>query len=150
MKNPLRAQWQDSRKKIYPLHQLTPMDPHADNRHLIRDVPSIEAHGLWYPILIYCVDLHWWNTKYQIWRPKTLLSQDPVINSDGSIWAVKMGSNRLRAAAELGYDSIEGIMCKNSDECVKLGRWYAQCDPLNKTDTPEYLGIFDYTDQLNK
>lgn len=61
-----------------------------------------------------------------------------------------MGSNRYQCARDLGYDAVDVIICENSDECVKLGKWYAQCDPLNNIDAVEYLGVFDYANHIRE
>lgn len=139
----LHSHWRDSRIVSYPLHCLTPADPHADRRYLMRDLPRIVESGLWYPLLIYRADPNWWHRTGQ-GKAASLLPWDPVINSDGFIWAVKMGSNRYQCALELGYDAIDGIMCENSSQAVKLGRWYAQCDPLNNSQALPYMDLFDY------
>lgn len=140
----LPATWEDPRKEPYLLNKLTPMDIHADDRYLTRDLPRIKEHGLWYPILVYRIDPNWWHGPYSKWRPKHLFHPDPVVNEDGYIWGVKMGSNRYQCATHMNYDSIDAIMCEDADECVKIGRWFAQCDPLHNPNAPPYMGLFDY------
>lgn len=139
----LHSQWRDSRIVSYPLENLTPADPHADCRYLTRDLPRIQQSGLWYPLLLYQADPTWWYSTKQGQAP-TLLPWQPVINSDGCIWAVKMGSNRYQCAVFLGYDAIDCIMCSDANQAVKLGRWYAQCDPLNNPNALPYQDLFDY------
>lgn len=143
MKKHLSAIWQDSRIQAYPLDQLTPMDLHSDDRYLTRDLPRIQSQGLWYPLLIYQVDPTWWYGAYTRHRSTSCKHADPIIN-DGWIWAVKMGSNRYQSARDLGYTSIDCIMCEDANEAVKLGKWYAQCDPLNNPNFLPYMGLFDY------
>jgi hypothetical protein len=36
------------------------------------------------------------------------------------------------------------IICKDANECVKIGKWFAQCDPLNNKNSLPYLGLYDY------
>lgn len=140
----LHSIWRDTRIIAAQLSVLTPMDLHNDNRYLTRDLPAIRKHGLWYPLLVYTTTLDWWNNKFSKHRSAQCFYIDPMVNSDGYIWAVKMGSNRYQSARDLGYTAIDIIMCDNADECVKLGKWFAQCDPLNNINSLPYLGLFDY------
>lgn len=120
------------------------MDLHRDNRYLIRDLPRIKNVGLWYPLLVYRTTTDWWNNKFAKHRSVDCFYLDPVVNSDGCIWAIKMGSNRYQSARDLGYSAIDVIFCDDADECVKLGKWFAQCDPLNNINSLPYLGLYDY------
>lgn len=142
----LKAIWKDTRIEPFLLEKLTPMDTHNDFRWKTRDLPSISLNGLWYPILLYKVTPEWWNLKYLKWRPKTYYDIIPKVNDDGMIWAIKMGSNRYFCAKHLQYDSIDSIMFDNSDDCVKLGVWYRECDPLNNKNHPPFQGKFSYHD----
>lgn len=140
----LYCKWKDTRISIISLEQLTPMDLHNDDRYLTRDLPSIQKHGLWYPILVYRADPRWWNEKWVRHRSAQCRYVDPCINDDGFIWAIKMGSNRYQSALYLGYDAMSVIMCNDANECVKIGKWFAQCDPLNNTNSLPYMGLYDY------
>jgi hypothetical protein len=140
----LSSKYRDIRIKPYELAKLTPMDIHSDERWQTRDLPRIQADGLWYPIMLYKVTPEWWNGPFARWRPKSNRFVDPVTNKDGMIWAVKMGSNRYQCAVHLGYDTIDAIMFDNSDDCAKLAAWYRDCDPLNNSNAPTYTGAFGY------
>mgnify|MGYP002636391845 CR=1 FL=1 len=141
----LKCQWQDPRIDKFELSKLTPMDGHDDGRWEWRDLPRIREQGLWYPILLYKVTPEWWHTKYIKWRPKIQTPyEDPIVNEDGMIWAVKMGSNRYLCARYLGYQFIDCIMFEDSNDCVKLGVWLRECDPLNNKDAEPYQGKFSY------
>ena len=140
----LHSRWQDPRIITVELNQLTPMDLHLDDRYLARDLPRIQQNGLWYPLLVYRADPAWWNNIWIKHRSAQCRYVDPVIASDGTIWAVKMGSNRYQTAVHLGYDAVDVIVCNNVDECVKIGKWFAQCDPLNNKDSLPYMGLYDY------
>lgn len=142
----LKSIWRDPRIERFALANLTPMDTHSDLRWKTRDLPNISLNGLWYPILIYKVTPDWWNQKYLKWRPKTYYDIKPIVNNDGMIWAIKMGSNRYFCAKHLCYKFIDGIMFDNSDDCVKLGVWFRECDPLNNQDHIPYQGTFSYHD----
>lgn len=142
----LKAKYRDKRIRRYKLSTLTPMGLNRDERWRTRDLPSIVEHGLWYPIMIYCVTPKWWNNSFSKWRSDECIYQDPVVNKDGLIWAIKMGSNRYQCAKHLGYTSIDGIMFYNSDECVKLAAWFRDCDPLNNKNPRPYQGLFSYDD----
>jgi hypothetical protein len=120
------------------------MDLHKDERWKTRDLPKIKEHGLWYPIMLYKISPYWWHNTYSRWRPKACEHARPVINEDGMIWAIKMGSNRYQCAVYLGYDTIDAIMFNNSDDCVKLAVWHRECDPLNNKDAPVYSGAYGY------
>jgi len=139
----LHSQWQDQRIQSTELNKLTPMGLHSDNRYLDRDLPKIQKNGLWYPLLVYLVDPQWWHTVFVHHRPKHCEYNDPV-DVDGSIWAIKMGNNRYQCAQYLGYDAVDVIICKDANECVKIGKWFAQCDPLNNKNSLPYLGLYDY------
>lgn len=140
----LISQYRDPRIKQYELKKLTPMDLHSDNRWQIRDLPSVITNGLWYPIALYKVTPEWWNGPFTKWRPKVNNYIDPVVNEDGLIWAVKMGSNRYQCAVHLGYDTIDAIMFDHPDDCVKLTVWFRECDPLNNKNAPAYTGAYGY------
>ena len=140
----LHCKWKDNRTISVKLNKLTPMDLHLDNRYLTRDLPRIKNDGLWYPLLVYCADPNWWNKIWVKHRSVQCRYVAPCITEDGSIWAIKMGSNRYQSAVQLGYDVIDIILCKDANECVKLGKWFAQCDPLNNTSSLPYMGLYDY------
>lgn len=142
----LKSIWRDPRIEKFSLDTLTPMDTHGDHRWKTRDLPSISLNGLWYPILLYKVTPEWWYQKYLKWRPKTYYDITPKVNQDGMIWAIKMGSNRYFCAKHLCYKAIDGIMFDNSDDCVKMGAWFRECDPLNKENHIVYQGKFSYHD----
>jgi len=127
----LHCAWQDPSVETFELRKLTPMDLHKDERWKSRDLPRITRDGLWYPILVYKITLDWWENKFTKWRSLDCWYMDPIVNEDNMIWAIKVGSNRYQVAEHLGYDSIEGIMCDNSDEAAKLGIWMRDADPLN-------------------
>ena len=140
----LHSIWRDNRIVVVELSRLTPMDLHLDNRYLARDLPRIQQQGLWYPLLVYRADTLWWNTVWIKHRSAQCRYVDPTINDDGTIWAVKMGSNRYQSAVHLGYNAIDVIICSDANECVKIGKWFAQCDPLNNKQSLPYLGLYDY------
>lgn len=140
----LASKWRDPRIQAYDLQKLNPMCLHEDRRYLTRDVPRIERDGLWYPILLYKVTPQWWTEKFAPWPYSGCNLLPPVINQDGMIWAVKMGSNRWEAAVHLGYETIDAIMFDHSDDCVKLGVWFRDCDPLHNANCPPYTGAWEY------
>ena len=140
----LQSKWRDPRIQPFLLSKLTPMDLHKDERWLTRDLPRIERDGLWYPIMLYRVTEEWWNGGFKNWRPKSSHYVDPIVNEDGLVWAIKMGSNRYQCAKHLGYESIDAIMFDHSDDCVKLAAWHRDCDPLNNVNAQPYQGLFQY------
>jgi hypothetical protein len=140
----LQSQWRDPRIQPYTLSKLTPMDLHTDQRWKTRDLPRIEQDGLWYPIMLYKISPYWWHNMYCRWKPKEYEHTRPIINEDGMIWAVKMGSNRYQCAVYLGYNTIDAIMFNNSDDCVKLAVWHRECDPLNNKNASPYTGAYGY------
>jgi len=139
----LNSKWKDSRIIAVSLDKLTPMDLHLDDRYLTRDLPRISTDGLWYPLLVYYADPNWWNNTWSKHRSVSCRYVDPKIE-DGKILAVKMGSNRYQCAVHLGYDFIDVLVCKDANECVKIGKWFAQCDPLNNKSSLPYMGLYDY------
>ena len=140
----LESKYRDPRIEAFELSKLTPMDLHNDARWQTRDLPSILSNGLYYPLMLYKVDPAWWHGPFTRWRPKDQEYVDPIVNEDGMIWAIKMGSNRYQCAAYLGYTSIDAIMFNNSNDCVKLAVWFRECDPLNNSNAPTYTGAFGY------
>jgi hypothetical protein len=140
----LSSKWRDPRIKPYKLSLLTPMDLHNDDRWITRDLPSIQANGLYYPILLYKETLEWWNTKYKGWYSGLKRHATPIINDDELIHLVKMGSNRYQCAVHLGYDSIDAIMFNTQEDCIKLGAWFRDCDPLNNKNALPYSGLYGY------
>lgn len=140
----LHCKWSDDRIISVELNKLTPMDLHRDNRYLTRDLPRIKKDGLWYPLLVYRADPDWWNNTWVNHRSVQCTYIDPRIANDGFIWAIKMGSNRYQTAMHLGYNAIDIILCDDANECVKLGKWFAQCNPLNNINSLPYMGLYDY------
>ena len=140
----LSSKYRDTRINPYELDKLTPMDLHSDERWQTRDLPSIQTNGLWYPLMLYKITPEWWNGAFTKWRNKHNRYADPIINEDGMIWAIKVGSNRYQCAVYLGYKTIDAIMFDNSDDCAKLGIWFRDCDPLNNSNAPAYTGAFGY------
>lgn len=140
----LSSQWRDPRISPYDLSKLTPMDLHKDERWQTRDLPLIQEKGLWYPIMLYKVSPYMWHNRYSHWWPNGCYKAAPIINDDGMIWAVKMGSNRYQCAVHLGYETIDAIMFDHSDDCVKLAVWHRECDPLNNKNAPAYTGAYGY------
>ena len=144
MTSHLQSIYRDPRIRPVKLANLTPMDMHADDRWKTRDLPSIQANGLWYPIIIFRVIPTWWVKSYMRWRPKSNKYIDPIINEDGMIWAVKMGSNRYQCAIHLGYEIIDAIIFDDQKDCLRLGAWFRDCDPLNNKNASPYTGAFGY------
>lgn len=140
----LSSQWRDPRIIPARLDDLTPMDLHLDDRYLTRDLPRVRDSGLWYPLMVYRPDPVWWENVWKKTRGDTIHHNEATLHPDGSIWAIKMGCNRWQAAKDLHYTSIDVILCESSDEAVRLGRWYAQCDPLHNPNGLPYQGLFDY------
>lgn len=140
----LSAKWQDPRIQSFKLSLLTPMDIHNDDRWITRDLPSIQLNGLYYPIILYKETLEWWDTKYKRWYSGLKRHATPVINDDGLIHLVKMGNNRYQCAVYLGYETIDAIMFNTQEDCLKLGAWFRDCDPLNNKNAPLYSGAYGY------
>jgi len=119
---------------VIELENLSPMSWHDDQRWFWRDLPKIQDHGLWYPLLYYKVTLEWWNNKFASWKG-AYESWDkinpPVVNEDDKIWALKMGTNRLTALKFLGYNTCDAICFENSDDLIKTGVYFREEDPLH-------------------
>ena len=142
----LKSIWTDPRIISVDLNKLTPSTVHGDDRHQTKILPTLLTQGLFYPLLCTKFTLSDWNTRVVNGTNKLSASRlpEPVINSDGLIWVVKMGCNRYRAAAELGYSQIDCMFFNNTDDCVKWARWFEQCDPLHHTNCEPYAGKFNY------
>lgn len=134
----------DERAKPTRLDSLTPMDLHNDERWMTRDLPRIRSQGLHYPLLVYPVTVDYWYNRYTKLHSGQLRHAEPRINPDGMIHAVKVGSNRYQCACYLGYETIDAIMFDNQIDCIKLGIWLRDCDPLNNKNAPPYQGLFSY------
>jgi hypothetical protein len=140
----LSSIYQDDRITIFRLDTLTPMDLHNDDRWVTRDLPSIQNNGMYYPILLYKITLEWWENRYKKLYSSLNRHATPIINNDGLIHAVKVGSNRYQCATHLGYETIDAIMLDNQEDCIKLGVWFRDCDPLNNKNAPAYTGAYEY------
>ena len=116
------------------LSKLSPMSHHLDNRWYWRDLPKVIDEGMWYPILYYKVTPEWWNGGFKSWFGANKAwphINPPVINEDGMIWALKMGTNRLQALKFMGYDSVDSVCFSNSDQLVAAGIQFRDEDPLH-------------------
>ncbi len=140
----LPCKFRDPRIQSFRLSLLTPMDLHNDDRWFTRDLPSIEKNGLYYPILLYRETLDWWNTRYKQLYKGLKRHAIPVVNADGMLHLVKMGSNRYQCAVYLGYETIDAIMFNSQNDCIKLGAWFRDCDPLNNKNASPYTGAYGY------
>lgn len=116
------------------LHKLSPMTWKDDNRWYWRDLPRIMDDGLWYPLLYFKVTAQWWNggfasvkSAYPSWEK----INPPVINEDGMIWALKMGTNRLQALKFMGYESVDCVCFSDSDKLIAAGLRFREEDPLH-------------------
>jgi len=142
----LQSLWRDERITILDLDCLTPSTVHGDLRHRTKVMPTLKSQGLHYPLL--CTKFT--PNEYQIRVVQGTNKQSASrllparINSDGLIWVVKMGCNRYQAALELGYTQIDCIFFDNTDDCVKMARWFEQCNPLFNTSCEPYQGKFNY------
>jgi len=127
--------WQDHPSiHSVDLDLLSPMSYHLDDRWRTRDLPRFKNDGLWYPLLYYKVTLDWWTKKFASWfgaNPGWPYINPPRVNSDGFIWALKLGCNRYRVLKYLGYTSTDCICFDNSDDLVKLGFYLRDEDPLH-------------------
>ena len=111
---------------------------HADNRWYWRDLPRIMDNGLWYPVLYYKCTLDWWNTSYfkrKGSQPMWKHINPPIVNEDGMIWGVYMGTNRLQCLKFMGYNSVDCIDCKGQAELIELGVYLRDKDPLHGNTT---------------
>ena len=119
---------------IVELAKLSPMTWKDDNRWYWRDLPRIMGDGLWYPLLYYKVTPEWWNGGFANTKsafPSWQKINPPVINDDGMIWALKMGTNRLQALKFMGYTHCDAICFDNSDDLIRIGLWFREEDPLH-------------------
>jgi len=119
---------------VVNLEKLSPMSWHDDQRWFWRDLPQIQDNGLWYPLLYYKVTPVWWNNKFASWKsayPSWDKINPPVINEDGNIWALKMGTNRLTALKFLGYNTCDTICFKTANALIKVGVYFREEDPLH-------------------
>jgi len=116
------------------LSKLSPMGWHPDNRWYWRDLPKIMDHGLWYPLLYYKCTPAWWNKSYFSRKGATQMWEHinpPVVNNDGMIWGIYMGTNRLKCVKFMGYDSVDCIECSDQSALIDLGNYLKNKDPLH-------------------
>ena len=145
----LKSLWRDPNIVEIDLDKLSPTTVHANFKHRIKTTPLIEQHGLYYPICCVKFTAMEWVRRvvYGTNADSASRLRPPVINKDNFVWAIKMGCNRWHSAKELGYTSIDCIFFKNTDDAVKMARWYEQCDPLHTQGTDKfraYAGLFNY------
>ena len=131
----MKSQYQDYPDiHVVELEKLSPMSWHNDQRWFWRDLTQIQDDGLWYPLLYYKVTPMWWNNKFASWKsayPSWDKINPPVINEDGNIWALKMGTNRLTALKFLGYNTCDTICFKTANDLIKVGVYFREEDPLH-------------------
>jgi hypothetical protein len=142
----LHASWREQRPTPIALNQLTPTVVHANFRHREKTTPSIQKESLWYPLCCIKITLEYWEKfilgNYTDIYKKNLLPA--VVNSDGQVWAIKVGCNRYFSALELGFTHVDCVFFPSSDLAVKMARWYQQCDPVHNPACAPYSGKFDY------
>lgn len=143
----LNSIWRWPEPKPVALEKLTPSVVHENHRHRHKTTPSIVQQGLWYPACCIRVSLEYWE-KYimgnytDIYRKNLLPAR--VNPEDNQVWVIKVGCNRYFSALELGYTSIDCVFFADSNQAVKMARWYQQCDPVNNPGCEPYSGKFDY------
>ena len=129
------SQWQDHPGiHSVDVDKLSPMGWHDDNRWYWRDLPRIVEHGLWYPILYYKCTPEWWNDSFfkrKGAQPMWPHINPPIVNEDGMIWGVYMGTNRLTCVKFMSYTSVDCIECKGQAQLIELGTYLRDKDPLN-------------------
>lgn len=143
----LHAQWQDERIEPLELSMLSPMDIHRDGRWEWRDLPRIEADGLWYPICCYWITEDMWYKSFYDKMHQNVDTREPKILDNGLILAIKMGNNKFLCAEHLGMTHIDGIIFEGKhciNDAVKASVWWRECDPLNNPDAAPYAGTFSY------
>jgi hypothetical protein len=142
----LKSIWTDPRIETVELTWLTPSSVHGDNRHKTKILPTLLTQGLFYPLLCIKFTPGQWQQRVVQGTNKTSASRlpKPRINADGLVWVVKMGCNRYQAALEQNYTQIDCIFFNHTDDCVKMARWFEQCDPLHNTNCEPYSGKFNY------
>lgn len=126
--------WQDDRIQSVELKKLSPMSWHGDNRWYWRDLPRIIDDGLWYPVLYFKITPTWWDTswfKRKGDQPMWPHINPPIVNDDGMIWGVYMGTNRLQCLKFMGYSTVDAIECKNQSQLIELGLYLRDKDPLH-------------------
>ncbi len=55
----------------------------------------------------------------------------PIVNDDGMIWGVYMGTNRLTCVKFMSYTSVDCIECAGQAQLIELGIYLRDKDPLN-------------------
>jgi len=131
--------YRDSRIQEVPLEKLSSLFLHPNERFKWKVLPTMRDQGMYYPLAVCKIteDLF----AKQFWgSPK----QDPTVNEDGLVWAIKMGSNRYDAAMHLGYTSIDVIVHPNLNDCVTWDRYFQYINPLFNKDPEPYRGKFSY------
>ena len=98
--------------KPVPLSQVSLASYHMDERWKHRDLPSITNDGMWYPVLYDRVTPEWWDNTFTgcfSYREDWKFINPPTIHSDGFIYLIRIGNNRIQVAEHLEYDAIDGI-----------------------------------------
>lgn len=116
------------------LKKLSPMTWKSDNRWYWRDMPTIIDNGLWYPLLYYKVTPEWWHGGFAGVKQYTAMWEhikSPVVNEDGLIWALKMGTNRLQALKFMGFTSVDAVCFANANDLINAGVHFRDEDPLH-------------------
>jgi len=116
-----------------PLSQVSLSSFHTDGRWEWRDLPRIEKDGMWYPVLYDRVTPEWWDNTFTgcfSYKDDWDIINPPTIHSDGFIYLIRIGNNRIKVAEHLGYDSIDGIYFPILKALIQFNQFLKRDDPI--------------------
>ena len=120
--------------KPVPLSQVSLASYHMDERWKHRDLPSITNDGMWYPVLYDRVTPEWWDNTFTgcfSYREDWKFINPPTIHSDGFIYLIRIGNNRIQVAEHLEYDAIDGIYFPILKDLIEFNQRIKTEDPYN-------------------
>ena len=129
--------YRDSRIQEVELAKLSSLFAHSNERFMWKVLPTMRDQGMYYPLAVCKIDEKLFNNQYT-----GNIQPNIVVNEDGLIWAIKMGSNRYDAALHLGYKSIDIIIYPTLNDCVTWDRYFQYENPLFNKNPAPYEGKF--------
>jgi len=127
------------------MSDLTLGDVHLDDRYLHKTLPTMQTHGMIYPLLCWLMQRDFYENKFLKITPDWMLPRLPQPSYVWQDWLilVKGGNNRYQAARDLGYTSIDCMIFDEQLDAIKWTVYLNQADPL-KNPNIHYQGTMNY------
>jgi len=101
---------------ILPLDMLRPINKIQEPVFYEFVKNSIEAHGLYHPLVVCPITIEAWRTEAELDK----FQSPPLDPTDWVHYRIQCGCNRWYALRELGYDEVECFFIENMEEAYNL------------------------------